>query len=191
MMKPYQTEYSVSFAVCFGSCLILLLLPFNIVASIFFAVVIHELCHIGALKILHIPVYSIEICANGTIIHTPPLPPAQEFLCAAAGPAGSFLCLLFLRVFPLFAICGCVQGLYNLLPIYPLDGGRMLRCITQFFFPARTDTICLIIKCVVIASIAVICMRFYILTKDRIFALTALYFMLQTLRRRKIPCKEQ
>ena len=54
--------------------------------------------------------------------------PVQEALSALAGPAGSFLMLLLCRVFPEAALWGTVQGLFNLLPVYPLDGGRVLRC---------------------------------------------------------------
>lgn len=57
--------------------------------------------------------------------------PGRELLCVLAGPAVSFSLLALARFFPRIAICGLVQGIYNLLPIYPLDGGKALRCMVS------------------------------------------------------------
>lgn len=48
--------------------------------------------------------------------------------CAAAGPLGSFLFARAMTFFPEASVCALVQGIYNLLPVYPLDGGRIFRC---------------------------------------------------------------
>ena len=67
--------------------------------------------------------------AFGASIETGYMTPAAELLCAAAGPIGSISMLLTIRKFPILGLLGLAQGIFNLLPIYPLDGGRILRSI--------------------------------------------------------------
>ena len=110
---------------------LILTVPLGWITAGLLAATIHELCHILVIVLLKVPVFSIQVGIYGAKIHTAPLSPVQEFFCAAAGPAGSFLCLFLIRRWPVIGLCGLVQGIFNLLPIYPLDGGRMLRCILR------------------------------------------------------------
>lgn len=76
-----------------------------------------------------------------------PMPSWQELVCILAGPAGSFFLLLLDDFIPKTAICGLVQGIFNLLPLYPLDGGRALYCLCKMIFPeAQADRICSMVK---------------------------------------------
>ena len=188
MTKHSPVDFS--FSVCIWGCLLLLLAPLDLVFSFYAAAAIHESCHILALRLFHIPIYSMTLSISGAVIQTAPLPPKQEFLCAAAGPAGSFLCVLFLRFLPLVAIFGLIQGIYNLLPIYPMDGGRLLRCFCQIFFPRRCEMICAAVAIMTVTVITGTCFYLYFHTARSLFLLFALYFLFQTFVKRKIPCKE-
>lgn len=115
----------------------LLLLPFKWVGAWLVAAAFHELCHYTALKICRISVFSVTIGFSGTVIETGTMSRTTETVCALAGPIGGFLLLLLSRWFPRVAICAFVQSAYNLLPVYPLDGGRALQCFLLHIFDEK------------------------------------------------------
>lgn len=113
----------------------LLVLPIQWILAWVVAVLVHELFHLFAIKIYDGDVHGILIGAGGAEIEADIFSIKEEFLCAIAGPLGSFLLILFAKWIPRVAICGMVQGLYNLLPVFPLDGGRAMRYLANRFFP--------------------------------------------------------
>ena len=168
-----------------------MLLPLDLIIALCIAVFIHEFCHILLLYLFDIPILHIDLRIGGAAIQTAALPVIQELFCALAGPAGSFLCLLFLRRFPLLALCGYVQGLYNLLPVYPLDGGRILHCLCLLFLPNHAARICKFIENCVTLSVLLISFLLCLHTKDWVYIFPAGYFLIQIGTGRKSPCKEQ
>ena len=109
--------------------LLLLILPVQYIACFLLAGAIHEIGHLLALKCMKVPVVCLRITVSGAVMETGGTTPEQELICAAAGPFAGILTCLTARIFPLLGVCAFVQTVYNLLPLYPFDGGRICRSV--------------------------------------------------------------
>ena len=116
------------------AAVLLLILPLRWLMGWILAAVVHELCHIYAVRVLGGQIYAMKIVAGGAEIELSPMDPWQEFLCAMAGPAGGLLLVLFFPWLPCTGFFALFQSLYNLMPLYPLDGGRAIQCILRKWF---------------------------------------------------------
>ena len=112
---------------------------------LFGSVILHELGHSVVALRYKIPVKSITLFVFGGVAQIEAEPPsaASEFWIAIAGPVVSFgLAGVFAllqpsvgRAGPVLAICRYLAyingtlGLFNLVPGFPLDGGRVLRAV--------------------------------------------------------------
>lgn len=111
----------------------------------FFSVLFHEMSHsIVAIK-NGVPVKRISLFIFGGMaqIEKEPDTPQSEFIIAIAGPAASFFLAAVFGIIWTFAknigvigepvkylaLINIMLGVFNLLPGYPLDGGRVLRSI--------------------------------------------------------------
>lgn len=162
----------------------LLILPVKWILGAFLAAAFHELCHIALIFALGGTVRRISIRPAGAEICVDPMTKGKELLCAAAGPAGSLLMCSFGHWFPELALCGFIQGIFNLLPIYPLDGGRIVRCLIAFFSPERAERITTRLSAVAAIALAAVSIAYGFLPGFLLFA----GMMRASLR--KIPCKE-
>lgn len=99
----------------------------------------HELGHCAALWLTGAGVAQLRLSALGAeLVPKRSLSYAAELPAALAGPGVSLLCA-FLAArwgFFLFAGVSLALGLFNLLPIHPLDGGRALRGLCAILLPA-------------------------------------------------------
>ena len=170
-----------------GCCLILLsflllICPPRWLAASILAAAFHELCHLGAVKLLRGRILGFRAGARGAVLEVAGLSLWRETLAAAAGPMGSLLLLLLAGPFPGLALCGLGQGLFNLLPVFPLDGGRiLLRLLEAIGLGERAGKITVVVSWLTIAAFAVGCVFLGL-------PLAALFVL--PLIARNIPCKQ-
>ena len=110
-------------------CFLLLSVPVNWLLSSACAAIVHELCHMVAVGIMGGKIRSIHAGVFGARIDSEPMTGLNAFISILAGPAGSLLLVGCYPWFPRIALCAGVQGVFNLLPVYPLDGSRLIRCL--------------------------------------------------------------
>lgn len=132
-----MTKISTSRFTCLFAALLLLNLPLRWLLSWLAAAAIHESFHILAILAFRGRIFHIRIGITGAVMEVSPLSPGKELICALAGPMGGLLLLSLAGICPTIALCALVQSLWNLLPIYPMDGGRMLQCVLCMLFGHR------------------------------------------------------
>jgi len=122
----------------FAYALLFLSIPIKWIIAVFISGSIHELCHVAAIKLYRKKITGIDIGIHGAEIQVDGISGWQEIICLIAGPMGSLLLLLLFPCMPITAFCGMIQGFFNLLPIIPLDGGRILHCICCMYWNIDT-----------------------------------------------------
>lgn len=130
------TDIEVKPELYIGIALGLLFLPVQWVGAWLLASVVHELFHYIVIRLCRVPVFRLQIGIGGVLMHTAAMSAWQELLCAIAGPISGFLLFFIAKYYPALAICGCVQSVYNLLPLFPMDGGRVLKSALYLLFRA-------------------------------------------------------
>ena len=166
------------------------LIPFEWLSSWILAAAIHELGHITSIRAGGHSIYGLDISLSGARILTDDLG-RDEWFCALAGPIFGLLLGLTIRIFPRLGICAIFQTCVNLLPIYPMDGGRVIRSvICNIWTEEQANRILKILACIVTLILIVLISRM----KDTGLAYTLITILILTelkTYQRKIPCKRR
>ena len=191
-MRSFPTDRKIQFhpLLWILLALMVLVLPVRWLLAVFAAALFHELCHCAMIRLCGGRTLSVQIGGSGTTLETEAMTPGKELLCALAGPVGGLLLLTMMRWLPRLVICAAIQSLYNLIPVYPLDGGRALRCFLSFLFPReKAETISLWVERLCLAGILGLGMYGTFFLRLGWMPLIYAGILLYQLSRRKIPCK--
>ena len=120
--------------------------------GVFFSIVFHEFSHSLVARQFGMPIKGITLFIFGGVAEMEKEPPSpkSEFLMAIAGPISSFLLAFLFSRFEALAVArnwpvsivgvadslayiNLVVAIFNLLPAFPLDGGRMLRAALWYW----------------------------------------------------------
>ena len=135
-MKKCSLDFTPAFAVFL--CAYYYFDPAHTFAPFLAAVTLHEAGHLIMLRLLHVRVHKLRLALSGAVIETDLLAYRKEIAVAAAGPLVNGIALLLLsEKAPLFALVNLCLLAYNLLPFYPLDGGRILRALLHLLLNDR------------------------------------------------------
>ena len=168
---------------------LMLLLPIDWLFAAVLAAAVHELGHLAAIHAVGGHLDVICIGSAGAQICTEPLDNRAEFLCAAAGPAASLFLLSLCRFFPKTALCGLAQGIFNLIPVHPMDGGRMLLCVLRRLCPRWAERIFHAIQCLILYGLLTLSLLLAVCGKAGFLPVLACITVLSRLLLSKIPCK--
>lgn len=168
---------------------LLLLLPFDWVLSAFTAAIVHEFCHAAVLVILGGRIRNMRISVSGCVMDAES-PSLFASLCSIlAGPTGSIALLLFCRKIPKIAVCGLFHGVYNLLPLRPLDGGRFLELILKQLCPGYADTTLLWAGRLICVAVSAVTVWYFQNTEYGVIPTVLMAILIIKLLPRKRPCK--
>ena len=143
-----HSRVSVSGGFCILLAVFVLTVPLCWLFAALFAAGFHELGHLIVIYLLGGRVRFGSLGSSSADMLITPMTRDREALAALGGPLFSLLLLLLWRQLPRIALCAGFQLCYNLLPLYPMDGGRILSCFLSPKLCVLIGKICRLFLCV-------------------------------------------
>lgn len=155
LFKIFNIQIRISYFILFILIFSMFFNYFSQILVLISVVLIHELAHCCAGKYFNIQISEIKLFAFGGVAKSNrdiETNPREEIMIALAGPLSNFLLLALILpivhllnikiegMVQLFLITNLSIGLFNLLPILPLDGGRILRGVIGYYIGVKKAT---------------------------------------------------
>ena len=188
-----MTNKSVKFSVSVGAVIVIavayMLGAVRFLLLIAAATIAHELGHYLAVRAFGRAIISVRLNATGiTIRRPPPESYIEEIVIAAAGPMASVILAAAMavaaRIYGVeiartLAGTSIVFAMFNILPVLPLDGGRILYAVlARMFGLYAAERVTCISSCAVIFLLLCAGGYVFVVTRTNFTLLTAAVWML-------------
>ena len=151
-----------------------------LLASLLPAALLHELAHYAVLRLCGVRAARFTLTGLGASLYVPELHRLSygaELLSAAAGPLMNLLLWVLLSLtgreeLTLFAGAQMVLGVLNLLPVRPMDGGRILWLATAYLTePYTADRVAAAVGLAASSALLALCLWLVLTTGSGLFLL--------------------
>lgn len=151
-----------------------------LLAALLPAALLHELAHYAVLRLCGVRTARFTLTGLGASLYVPELHRLSygaELLSAAAGPLMNLLLWVLLSLtgreeLTLFAGVQMVLGVLNLLPVRPMDGGRILWLATAYLTePYTADRVAAAVGLAVSSALLALCLWLVLTTGSGLFLL--------------------
>ncbi len=148
---------------------------------------LHESAHFFTAKSLHIETSGFSFWIFGTALNISPIRDVRkEFWISAAGPLFHMALIPFFWNIPILLEANAAMLLVNILPLMPLDGGRMLKSVLLKRIPfLRVYRYLETFTAGSVLLLALVCVWEMIVFKKPIFALMPVVFLILSAHRTK------
>jgi len=165
-----------------------LLLPVQWVTAWVIASIVHEMGHYYALRLCGCNIQHIQLDINSAKIQAGQMDWTRQLFCQLAGPLCGLLLVFLGRWVPRVAVCAFMQSMYNLLPLTPLDGGKIMQILfRQLISKDHEDRIIMVVEKIFLTAMGILCIWLSVFRKMGVLPIIVFFILL--LKNRKIPCK--
>ena len=155
-----RIKFNVHFTFIIFACILIYFGQGLLFVNYAITIILHELAHAVVAKSLGYNINNFMLMPFGIslTLSSSIMTPKDEIKVAIAGPLLNFALVIFSFaiwwIFPatfnftyLFCYANFIEGIFNLLPAFPLDGGRVFRAIfTHIFGIKKANRACLILN---------------------------------------------